>query len=490
MRITQEETVDLQTVLHIELDDADTTPYLDMGYRKVRPYVSYPGFRKGKVPRHIVMQMMGRTAILNEVWDDVMQDVATKAIAEQELEIGGAPNLELLDVEPLTFKATVPLRPQVDLGAYRDIRVEEEQAEVADEQVQERMEQLRRSVSSWEPAERPVKMGDMITLSATGIVDGVQVLDETDTVYLVNEDVERPFPGFAAALVDAEIDAPKEFELAVADDYPDESVAGKSVQLRVTVSDVKEQILPELDDEFAQGIGEGYDSLEALRERVETELKNETENVARQRLNDAAINSLIEGASAEIPPLLIEQEISYMLSEQMQYLARANIRMDDYMRSMGKTESEYREDMREEAQTRLMRGIALGKLSELEGIEVSDEEVDERIQAALAQNFPAGRGVAPPQVTDEMRDQARRAMHTERTLDRLAAIVRGEAPELPEGGDGDGAADEGGDDPADAEGAAAQLDAENAEAQAESPDTQSDDEDGADAAEAQQPPAQ
>ena len=465
MRITQEETVDLQTVLHIELDDADTTPYLDMGYRKVRPYVSYPGFRKGKVPRHIVMQMMGRTAILNEVWDDVLLDVATKAIDEQQLEIGGAPNMEVLDVEPLTFKATVPLRPQVDLGAYRDIRVEAEQAEVADEQVQERMEQLRRSVSSWEPAERPVQMGDMVTLSATGIVDGAQVLDETDTVYLVNEDVERPFPGFAAALVDAEIDAPKEFELAVADDYPDESVAGKSVQLRVTISDIKEQILPELDDEFAKGIGEGYDSLDALRERVAAELKNESENVARQRLNDAAINSLIEGASAEIPPLIIEQEINSMLSEQVQYLARMNIRMDDYMRSMGKTESEYREDMREEAQTRLMRGIALGKLSELEGIEVSDEEVDERIQAALAQNFPAGRGAAPPQVTDEMRDQARRAMHTERTLDRLAAIVKGEAPELTEGADAEG---EGGDDAAASEGAEAQADADGNAA----PDTQ------------------
>lgn len=452
MRITQEETVDLQTVLHIELEDADTTPYLDMGYRKVRPYVSYPGFRKGKVPRHIVMQMMGRTAILNEVWDDVVMDVATKAIDEQSLEIGGAPNMELLDVEPLTFKATVPLRPQVDLGAYRDIRVEEERAEVDAEQVQERLESLRRSVSSWEPAERPVQMGDMITMSAEGSVDGAGVLNETDTVYLVNEDVERPFPGFAAALVDAEIDAPKEFDLPVADDFPDESVAGKSVRMRVTVSDIKEQVLPELDDEFAKGIGEGYDSLDALRERVESELRTESENVARQRLNDAAIESLLAGASAEIPPLLIEQEITYMLNEQMQYLARMNIRMDDYMRSMGRTESEYREEMRQEAHTRLMRGIALGKLSELEGIEVSDEDVEERIQAALAQNFPAASGAAPPQVTEDMRSQARRAMHTERTLDRLAAIVKGEAPELPEGDQADaedeGAA-EGGDDAAD-----------------------------------------
>lgn len=432
MRITQEETVDLQTVLHIELEDADTTPYLDMGYRKVRPYVSYPGFRKGKVPRHIVMQMMGRTAILNEVWDDVVMDVATKAIDEQSLEIGGAPNMELLDVEPLTFKATVPLRPQVDLGAYRDIRVEEERAEVDAEQVQERLESLRRSVSSWEPAERPVQIGDMITMSAEGSVDGAGVLNETDTVYLVSEDVERPFPGFAAALVDAEIDAPKEFDLPVADDFPDESVAGKSVRMRVTVSDIKEQVLPELDDEFAKGIGEGYDSLDALRERVESELRTESENVARQRLNDAAIESLLAGASAEIPPLLIEQEITYMLNEQMQYLARMNIRMDDYMRSMGRTESEYREEMRQEAQTRLMRGIALGKLSELEGIEVSDEDVEERIQAALTQNFPAASGATPPQVTEDMRSQARRAMHTERTLERLAAIVKGEAPDLPQ----------------------------------------------------------
>ena len=216
------------------------------------------------------------------------------------------------------------------------------------------------------------------------------------------------------------------------------------------------------------------------------ELKNESENVVRQRLNDAAINSLIAGASAEIPPLIIEQEINSMLSEQVQYLARMNIRMDDYMRSMGKTESEYREDMREEAQTRLMRGIALGKLSELEGIEVSDEEVDERIQAALAQNFPAGRGAAPPQVTDEMRDQARRAMHTERTLDRLAAIVKGEVPELPEGADADDA--EG--DAAESDSAAAQAD-EGAEAQLDAVDaeTQASDEGNADS-ETQQPPAQ
>lgn len=484
MRITQEETVDLQTVLHIELEDADTTPYLDMGYRKVRPYVSYPGFRKGKVPRHIVMQMMGRTAILNEVWDDVVMDVATKAIDEQSLEIGGAPNMELLDVEPLTFKATVPLRPQVDLGAYRDIRVEEEQAEVDAEQVQERLESLRRSVSSWEPAERPVQMGDMITMSAEGSVDGAGVLNETDTVYLVNEDVERPFPGFAAALVDAEIDAPKEFDLPVADDFPDESVAGKSVQLRVTVSDIKEQILPELDDEFAKGIGEGYDSLDALRERVESELRTESENVARQRLNDAAIESLLAGASAEIPPLLIEQEITYMLNEQMQYLARMNIRMDDYMRSMGRTESEYREEMRQEAQTRLMRGIALGKLSELEGIEVSDDEVEERIQAALAQNFPAARGATPPQVTEDMRSQARRAMHTERTLERLAAIVKGEAPELPDGEQpqADGA------DAEDVEDAAAQADADSAQAQAQPADSEP--EAGDDAADNQPTPAQ
>lgn len=440
VRITQGETVDLQTVLHIELEDADTEPYLDMGYRKVRPYVTYPGFRKGRAPRHIVMQMVGREAILNEALDSMLPEIAGKAIQEQQIEMGGVPSMEVLDLDPVTFRATVPLRPQVDIGAYRDIRIDAEEIEVSQSQddVQERLEQLRRSMSSWEPVERPTRMGDMVTMTATATVEGESVLDETDTVYILDADAAHPFPGFAEALAGAELDATREFDLDVPDDFENSDVAGKRAHVQVTVSDAKEQILPELDEEFAQGVGEGYDSLEALREQIESELNAEAENAARQRLSEAAMQSLMDGASAEIAPMIIDNEVNYMMNEQAQMLAGMNIRMDDYIRATGATEAEVRESLREEAANRIKRSLALSKLSELEGIEVSDDDVEERIEFILERQAQAAENAdaEPPEITDDVRAGVRQALRTEKTLERLVAIAKGEAPALTDAGDG------------------------------------------------------
>ena len=433
MRITQGEIVDLQTVLHIEMEDEDIRPYLDIGYQKVRPHISFPGFRKGRVPRHIALQFLGKEAILNEVLDTMLPEVTGRAIDEQELEPGGMPDMEVLDLDPVTFKATVPLRPQVELGDYRSIRVEVEESEIGEKDVEERLERLRNSMASWEPVERPVKMDDMVTMTATGTVEGDTILDETDTVYLLVEDADRPFPGFPEALVGAELDTPKEFELTVADDFPVEEVAGKPVQVSVTVSDVKERILPELDEEFAQSIGEGYDSLEALREQVEEELKTESENTTEQELRESAVGRLLESAEAQIAPVIIEHEVEHMLNEQMQTLARINIRFDDYMRSVGSSEEELREQMREEAITRIKRAVALEKLGEAEGIDVSDEDVEERIESIIEQNreqYPEA--TEEPEITDDVRMSVRRAMHSERVMERLVAIAKGEAPEFAE----------------------------------------------------------
>ena len=433
MRITQGEIVDLQTVLHIEMEDEDIRPYLDFGYQKVRPHITYPGFRRGRVPRHIVMQFVGREALLNEVLDTMLPEVTGRAMDEQNLEPGGMPNMEVLDLDPVTFKATVPLKPEVEIGDYKSIRVEVEKSEVGEEDVQERLERLRNSMASWEPVERPVAMDDMVTMTATGTVDGENILDETDTVYLLVEDADRPFPGFPEALVGAELDTLKEFELTVADDFPVDEVAGKSVQVSVTVSDVKERVLPELDEKFAQGIGEGYDSLEALREQVEEELKTEFENTAEQGLRQNAIDSLLEGATAVIAPVIIDNEVNYMLNEQAQTLARINIRFDDYLRSVGSSEDELREQLREEAITRIKRAVALEKLGEAEGIEVTDDDVDERIQSMIEQNKEQmGDEFQTPEITEDMQTSIRRMMHSEKVMERLVAIASSEAPEQAE----------------------------------------------------------
>ena len=126
MKITQEEEVDRQTVLNIELEDSDLDPYLEMGYRKVAPRLRLPGFRPGKAPRGIVQQYLGKEALLNEVLDTMLPECTDKAIQENNIDAASTPNIELEELDPITFKATIPLRPEITLGTYLDIRLERE----------------------------------------------------------------------------------------------------------------------------------------------------------------------------------------------------------------------------------------------------------------------------------------------------------------------------------------------------------------------------
>jgi len=132
VKITQGEIEDRQTVLRVELEDEDIATYLDQGYRRLVQRTSIPGFRKGKAPRRIVENFLGRESLINEVIDSMLPEVTTKAITEQELDAGGLPSIELIEMDPFTFEATVPLTPEVDLGQYSDIRVEQEAAEVTE----------------------------------------------------------------------------------------------------------------------------------------------------------------------------------------------------------------------------------------------------------------------------------------------------------------------------------------------------------------------
>ena len=429
MKVTQGEVEDRQTVLQIELEDGDLDQYLDRGYSKVAPHTVVPGFRKGKAPRRIAERFLGREVLLNEVLDSMVSEVADLAITEQDLDAAGMPHLELQGLDPFTLKATVPLRPEVDLGPYRDIRIASEEVKVTEEDVQQRLEQFQASMATWEPVDRPVQMGDTVTISAAGTVEGRTLLDDEDTELFLDEDSNRPFPGFAQNLTGLVRDESKEFTLSIPEDYPDRDAAGKDIQFSVAVNEIKERILPELDEEFAKSFGDGYESLEALRQEVEQDLKNEAEEGAAQEHRESALKALVQGVTIELPPVLLDHEINHTEAERERLLSRMNVRLDDYLQSVGKTEEEMRSEMREAAVERLNRSFAISKLAELEGLEVSDEEVDQKVQSLMPESGEKSDG---RQVTDEMRSGVQRMLLVEKSLDRLATIALGEAPELAE----------------------------------------------------------
>ena len=431
MKINQEEVVDQQTVLHIELEEEDLATYLDRGYRRVVNRANIPGFRKGKAPRAIVERYLGRGSLLTEVMDYMLPDVTQRAIDTQDLETAGTPKVELLELEPVTLKATVALTPQVDLGAYRDIRLEESAVEITEDDIQQRLQGMQKNSGAWEPAERPVKLGDMVTMDVVGMVDDRSVLDQKGVVYVADKDSNLPFPGFSRNLEGAAVAAPQEFTLDIPNDYTDSRIAGKEANFTVIVSEVKEQNLPELDDEFAKSAGDGYESLAALREAIETDLQAEAEQAQLTQYREASLDELLKVTTVEMPPLLVEHEVEHMVSRRDQLVDRLNMRLDDYLTYTGKTEDQIRDEMNEHAVERLTRSYALAELAEREGLEVSAEEIDEKIQAIEASGDEQAEALKDRDLdSQEIRNSISETLLVGKSLDRLTAVARGEDPKL------------------------------------------------------------
>ena len=424
MKITQDEILERQTVLHIELEDTDIDPFLDRAYSRVVQRVNIPGFRKGKAPRRIIEQYFGRESLLNEIIDSMLPEMTGRAVSEQELDSVGLPSIDLESLEPFLFSATIPLRPDVDLGKYDEIRVEREEPSIEDNAVDERVEQLRLSVASWEPIERPVELGDMISAEIDGEVEGEEIIKESEAVYLVNEDIGRPFPGFSEKLVGFDIDETNKFDLAIPDDYSDEKLAGKTASFKVTVKDVKERVLPDLDDEFAQGVGEGYETLEDLKIEIDKSIREEAITESSRAYRESVIEALMNEATVEIPPLLIEHESTHMVEEQERMVTQANMVLDDYLQSIGKTRDDLIEEAKTEAIQRLSRTFVLSTLSDQEKIEVSENEIEDRIKELFSDSDAETPNASQ---TDEMKEYLERSMKMERTMERLEGIAEGKA---------------------------------------------------------------
>ncbi|HJO59363.1 MAG TPA: trigger factor [SAR202 cluster bacterium] len=424
MKITQDDVVDRQTVLHIELEDDDIDPYLDRAYQRVVQRVNIPGFRKGKAPRRIIEQYFGRESMLNEVLDSMLPELTNQAINEKDLDAVGLPSIEMEELDPFQFSAIVPLRPEVDLGEYSEIRIEKEHPKIEDDAVDSRIEQLRLSVATWEPTERPIEIGDMITAQIKGTVGEKTIFDESDAVYLVNEEIGRPFPGFSEKLVGMEPDKPSQFDLSIPEDFADPDLANQDASFDVTIKDIKARVLPEIDDEFAKSIGEGHETLGDLKEEVQKSIQTEAEEEITRTHRESIVEALMDTAKVEMSALLLQHEAEHMVEEQERMVSQANMNMDDYLASLGKTREEFVEESKTEASDRLKRSFVLAKLAEEEGLEVSDEDIDDRITEMFSN---AEQEIPESSQNAQMRDYLSRSLLMEETMKKLEGIAAGES---------------------------------------------------------------
>ena len=443
MKITRESDLSTEVVLNIECDEKDVDPYLDWAYRRLVNRVRIPGFRRGKAPRRILEQVVGREQLLSEALERAVMGLVERAVREEKLEPYIPPNMDVTGIEPLEIRATVPLEPTVALGDYKSLRIERQPVNVGDEQVDEVVERLRTETAPWEPVDEAIQFGDQLTIDVTGTVEGRTIVDDKGVEYIPSMENRAPLPGFSVMLEGSRKGDDKTFTLQVPEDFGNEEYDGKECRFHVVINEVKRRALPDLDDEFAKGIGTGFDTLEALRESVMENLTTTADREADQDLYDKAMEQVVAGATVEFADVLLERQLDQMWRERTEALQSQQMDMDAYLQQVGKTEEEIRGEMKPGTREGMVRSFVLRKLAEVEGIEVSDEEVTEHIDKLVEDSGGSGDpSVQKAVLAQAFRDSMASNLKTKKTLERLASIVQGKEEEKETSSEAESRADE------------------------------------------------
>lgn len=432
MKVSTERIQDSQIVLEIEVDDERLEKAKSSAYRRLASKAKIPGFRPGKAPRNVVERHFGEHTILHEAIDQLMPQVYKEALEQEEIDPIDQAGYELVTESPLVAKFTVPVQPTVDIGDYASLRVPREPVVVEAEQVQEGLESLRHRYATLEPVTRPAEWNDIVRADVDGTVDGATLVHEEDAEFQLLEERTISLPGFAEALIGREKGAAFEFEVTVPDDAPQEQMRGRPALYKVAIKEVKQEILPELDDEFARQAGEGFDSLEALRTRVGDDLRQALEQEDEQRYRDEVLEALVKRVRPEFPPILAEREVERLLQEQNNALqpknARGNSRegLERYLQQAGKSEEELREELQPIAEARISRSLVLSEVTEAEHIAVTDAELEEEID-----RLSSGAGEQADELrrlfsSEAAKENLRRSLTTKQTLERLVEIASSE----------------------------------------------------------------
>ena len=432
MNVTKDSVTTTEVTLTISMDAEDEEPFLNRSYRRVANRVRIPGFRPGKAPRSVIENHLGRDALVHEALEFMIPESLDKVLKDEDIQAFMEPQLEVLEMAPVSFKAVVALEPIVDLGEFRSIRLEREAVEVTDEQVEHVLEDLRFESAPWEPVERPVAFGDLVSMNVKGTIGGEQIIDDQGIDFIPQQDNNLPLPGFSIYLEGMTEGQSKEFTLTVPDDYPQQDYAGKECRFDVDVLSIKVKILAELDDEFAKGVREGFESLDALSGHIRQRLSDEGEAAETRRLEQSSLEELKKLAKIEASELVYQRELDLMYEERERALRNQRMNMEQYLSYAGQTEEELREQMKPQAEERLNTMLLLRKLADVENIEISNEDIDAEVSSLIsATSGESEASMKQALNTESAKESIRSSLMNRKIMARLVEIVQGEAAATP-----------------------------------------------------------
>lgn len=436
MKIERQDLENRQTELQIEVASDQLQTAMQAAARRLSQGTKIPGFRPGKAPYEVIVGKFGEDVIFEEALERLGQEIYRDALEEEKIEPYAPGSLEeVIREDPLKLRYIVPLAPEVDLGAYREIRIPFEDAEVTDEAFEEAIEEIRQRQALIEPVDRPAEESDLVIIDLSGELldpedeEDAQLLDMKDISVLVDPDTDVPTPGVMEHLLGLAAGDEKSYEYTFPDDNPNEDLRKRAAKFQIKCLEVKSRFIPEWSDEMAQNLGE-FESLLDLRVKLRENLQKQAEMEAENQYRDEIMQKIVEGASVEYPPVVLQEETENLLQDLRMRLGNQNLALEDYLKIEGKTEENLREELEPEAIERIKRGLVLGKIVEVEELKVEDDEIDAEIKRLVE---PLG-AEADKRLLEAFESPAGRhriAMDvlTDKAIRRIIAIAKGEAEE-------------------------------------------------------------
>ena len=369
--------------LTIEVSAEEFEKAVNTVYQKQKNKIQIPGFRKGKAPRKMIENMYGEGIFFEDAANEIIPDAYEKAYDECGEEITSSPEIDVVQIEkgkPFIFTAVVALKPEVSLGEYKGVAIEEFSAEVTEEEVNAEIDRERDNSARMVSVEdRAVQDGDMTELDFEGFVDGVAFEGGKGENYPLTIGSGAFIPGFEEQLIGAELNKEVEVKVTFPEDYNAEHLAGKDAVFKCTVKEIKVKELPELDDEFASEVSE-YDTLEEYKENVRKGLEEKKAKQAKDEKEDAAIAAVVENAKLEIPEAMLATEQRQMLDQFAQRLSMQGMQLEQYMQMTGMTRETMLEQLKPQAERKIKSRLCMEAVAKAENITASEEDYEEEMK--------------------------------------------------------------------------------------------------------------
>ncbi len=355
---------------------------MQKAYLQQRGRINVPGFRKGKAPRKLIENMYGEAVFYDAAFDIIFPEVYSEAVEAEKTDVVDQPSVDLKEIgsgKDLVFSATVYVYPDVELGEYKGLKATKYVAPVTQEQVDARVQQdVRKVTTTQDVSDRAVKEGDTVNLNYSGSVEGVKFQGGTAENQRLKIGSGSFIPGFEEQMVGMEIGEEKDLTVTFPEQYHAEELAGKDAVFHVKVNAIQEEVVPELDDDFAQDVSE-HQTYQEYLDAIRKELEEITEKNAEVTVENNLIQQAVDASDCDIPDAMVEREIDAQVRNMKMRMAYQGLRYEDYLKYTGMTEEAFRDMHRADSANNVKTQLVIDAIRKQEKVEASEDEVNEEI---------------------------------------------------------------------------------------------------------------